>query len=93
MKPGAILINTARRRGRQPRSCARYAAAVAGAGIDVLEQEPPPADHPLLTANLPNLIITPHVAWASRQAQQKLADDIIANIAAFYRGEARNRVA
>lgn len=95
MKPGAILINAARGGVIDEAALLRALRSghLAGAGIDVLAQEPPAADHPLLTANLPNLIITPHVAWASRQAQQKLADDIIANIAAFYRGETRNRVA
>lgn len=53
---------------------------------------PHAADHPLLTADLPNLIVTPHIAWGSRQAQQELADEAIANIAAFYRGEPHNRV-
>lgn len=94
MKPGAVLINTAR--GGLVDEAALLAALksghLGGAGIDVLATEPPPADHPLLTAQLPNLIVTPHVAWASRQAQQKLADEVIANIAAFYRGEPRNRV-
>lgn len=94
MKPGAILINTAR--GGVVDEAALLAALksgrLGGAGIDVLAHEPPPADHPLLTADLPNLIVTPHVAWAGRQAQQKLADEAIANIAAFYRGEPRNRV-
>lgn len=50
------------------------------------------ADHTMLTANQPNLIVTPHVARASRQAQQRLTDEIVANIAAFYRGELRNRM-
>jgi glycerate dehydrogenase len=94
MKPGAILINTAR--GGLVDEAALLAALksgrLGGAGIDVLATEPPPADQPLLTADLPNLIVTPHIAWGSRQAQQKLADEVIANIAAFYRGEPRNRV-
>lgn len=94
MKLGAILINTAR--GGVVDETALLAALksgrLGGAGVDVLAHEPPPADHPLLTANLPNLIVTPHIAWGSRQAQQKLADEAIANIAAFYRGEPRNRV-
>lgn len=49
-------------------------------------------DHPLLTANQPNLITTPHFAWASRHAQQRLADEIVANIAAFQRGETHNHM-
>jgi glycerate dehydrogenase len=94
MKPGAILINTARGALVDPAALveALRSGHLGGAGIDVLETEPPPADHPLLKADLPNLLVTPHVAWASRQAQQKLADEVIANIAAFQRGERRNRV-
>lgn len=94
MKPGAVLVNTAR--GGVVDETALLAALqsgqLAGAALDVLGVEPPPPDHPLLAADLPNLIITPHVAWASRQAQQRLADEVIENIAAFLRGEARNRV-
>jgi glycerate dehydrogenase len=94
MKPGAMLINAARGGVVDETALlnALRAGHLAGAGIDVLAHEPPPADHPLLTANLPNLIVTPHVAWASHQAQQRLAEEIVANIAAFSRGEARNRV-
>jgi glycerate dehydrogenase len=94
MKPGAVLINTAR--GGVVDEVALLAALrsgqLGGAALDVLGVEPPPADHPLLSADLPNLIVTPHVAWASRQAQQRLADEVIENIAAFVRGELRNRV-
>lgn len=94
MKPGAVLINTAR--GGVVDEIALLAALqsgrLAGAALDVLGVEPPPADHPLLAAGLPNLIVTPHVAWASRQAQQRLADELIENVAAFLRGESRNRV-
>ncbi len=94
MKPGAILINTARGALVDPVAliAALKSGRLAGAGIDVLEVEPPPADHPLLVADLPNLIVTPHVAWASIEAQQRLADEVMANIAAFVRGESRNRV-
>lgn len=95
MKPAAVLVNTAR--GGIVNEAALLdalrAGRIAGAAMDVLAVEPPPSDHPLLAANLPNLLITPHVAWASRQAQQRLADEVIENIAAFQRGESRNRVA
>jgi len=95
MKPTAVLINTARG-GVVDESAllaALQAGQLAGAAVDVLASEPPPPDQPLLRADLPNLILTPHIAWASRQAQQRLADEVIANIAAFQRGERRNRVA
>jgi glycerate dehydrogenase len=94
MKRGAILINTARGALVDPHALLEALASgpLGGAGIDVLDTEPPPADHPLLAANLPHLIVTPHVAWASLQAQQRLADEVIENIAAFLRGESRNRV-
>jgi len=94
LKPGAVLINTARGALVDPRAlrAALQSGRLAGAGIDVLETEPPPPDHPLLTADLPNLIVTPHVAWASLEAQQRLADEVMANVAAFLRGESRNRV-
>jgi glycerate dehydrogenase len=94
MKPSAILINSAR--GGVVDEVALVEALrtgrLAGAAVDVLSIEPPPMEHPLLSANLPNLLVTPHVAWASRQAQQRLADEVVENIAAFLRGERRNRV-
>ena len=94
MKPGAILINTARGALVDPQALlvALQSGRLAGAGIDVLEVEPPPPDHPLLVADLPNLIVTPHIAWASIEAQQRLADEVMANVAAFVRGESRNRI-
>jgi glycerate dehydrogenase len=62
---------------------------IAGAGVDVLSQEPPSSatPNPLLKLALPNLIVTPHVAWASREAMQMLADQLIENIEAFQRRE------
>lgn len=75
MKPDAVLINTGR--GALVDAPALAAALrqgrLAGAAIDVLETEPPPADHPLLSPGIPNLLLTPHVAWASDTAQQRLA--------------------
>ena len=94
MKPSAILINSARGGVVDEVALveALRAGQLAGAAVDVLTAEPPPADHPLLSANLPNLLVTPHIAWASRQAQQRMADEVVENIAAFLRGEHRNRV-
>jgi glycerate dehydrogenase len=54
-----------------------------GAGVDVLSAEPPDSNNPLLAHDLPNLIVTPHVAWAGRQAQQALADQLVDNIEDF----------
>jgi glycerate dehydrogenase len=66
---------------------------IAAAGFDVASAEPPPADNPLMQLlDLPNFILTPHVAWASREGQQSLADQLVDNIDAFWRGEARNVV-
>lgn len=93
-KSDALLINTARgalvdeaaladalRRGR-----------LGGAGIDVLSEEPPVNGNPLLADDIPNLIITPHIAWAAREARQRAVDEMAENIAAFRRGERRNRI-
>lgn len=89
MKQTAILINCARggvvdewalagalRKGR-----------IGGAGVDVLSTEPPGVGNPLLDPDLPNLIVTPHVAWAGRQAQQTLADRLVDNIEDFVNGK------
>jgi len=95
MKPGALIINTAR--GGLVDSDALIRALqsgrLGGAGLDVLPTEPPTEGHPLLELRLPNLIITPHVAWGSQQARQALADQLIDNIEAWARGEPRNRLA
>jgi glycerate dehydrogenase len=63
---------------------------IAGAGLDVLQSEPPPAENPLLAA--PNCFITPHIAWATRAARQRLMDNAIDNVAAFLRGQPQNVV-
>ncbi|MDN5865395.1 MAG: D-2-hydroxyacid dehydrogenase [Gammaproteobacteria bacterium] len=94
MKPDALLINTARG-GLVDEAALRGALAsrrIGGAGLDVLSTEPPPRDHPLLDPALPNLIVTPHIAWAAREARQRAVDEIGANLAAFLAGESRNRL-
>jgi glycerate dehydrogenase len=94
MKPRAVLINTAR--GALVDAEALLAALaegrLGGAGIDVLPEEPPRHGHPLLEADLANLIVTPHVAWASASAMQALADQLIGNLEAFVAGAPRNLV-
>ena len=94
MKRTALLINCARGGVVDETALleALRAGVIAGAGIDVLSREPPREGNALLELDLPNLIVTPHVAWASRQAMQTLADQLIDNIEAFVRGEGRNLV-
>jgi glycerate dehydrogenase len=94
MKPSAILINTARGGlvDEQALADALRAGNIAGAGIDVLSTEPPTADNPLISLKSPNLILTPHVAWASDEAMQTLADQMIDNIEAFVAGQPKNLV-
>ena len=85
MKPSAILINCARG-GVVDESALAEAlkgGTIAGAGVDVLSVEPPREGNPLLAHDLPNLVVTPQVAWASREAQQALADQLIENIENF----------
>lgn len=94
MKPTALLINTARGGivDEQALMTALQNGRLGGAGIDVLQEEPPRHGSPLLLARLPNLIVTPHVAWASCEARQRLVDELTANVVAFQNGERRNRV-
>jgi glycerate dehydrogenase len=92
MRRRPLLINTAR--GGIVNEADLVAALdqglIAGAGFDVLSEEPPPPDHPLLSlAGRPNFLLTPHVAWASRQAMQTVAERIIDNIEAFVAAAAR----
>jgi glycerate dehydrogenase len=94
MKPKAFLINAAR--GGIVDEAALVKALnqgdIAGAGFDVLTEEPPVRGNVLLEARLPNLIVTPHVAWASRESRQRLIDEIVTNIEAFKQGRPRNIV-
>jgi glycerate dehydrogenase len=95
MKPGTIVINTARGDivDEQALASAITKKQIAGAAIDVLPQEPPAIDSPLMQlANQNNVILTPHIAWASQQAMQTLADQLIDNIEAFVAGSSKNSV-
>jgi glycerate dehydrogenase len=95
MRQKPLLINTARGGlvNEQALGRALRGGQIAGAGFDVTAPEPPAGDHPLLQLlSLPNFILTPHVAWASDEAVQGLADQLVDNIEAFGRGEPRNVV-
>jgi len=93
MKPSSILINAARG-GVVNEADLLYALqhkVIAAAGIDVLHQEPP-NNNALIQAQLPNLIITPHIAWASQASRQRLVDQICDNIKAYLSNSNRNQV-
>jgi len=94
MKSGAILINTAR--GGLVDSAALASALgsgeIAAAAIDVLAEEPPVRGDPLLDYDGDNLIVTPHIAWATNEARQAAIDELAANVRSFFDGSDRNRV-
>lgn len=94
MKPSAILINTARGgiADEEALATALKQGALAGAVIDVLNQEPPQSNNPLRQKNIPNLILTPHIAWASVESRQRLLQQLLENIEAFLQGSPRNLV-
>ena len=85
MKPNALLINCGRGGLVDEKALAEalQTGKIAGAGVDVLSSEPPSADNPLIAVKLPNLLVTPHVAWASIEAMQVLADTVIDKMEAF----------
>ena len=92
MKSTAVLINT----GRGPivneadLAEALKQGVIAGAAVDVLSVEPPPADNPLLSA--PNMVITPHVSWGTYESRSRLMDVVVANLKAYIDGHEKNRV-
>ena len=95
LMPGhALLINTARGAliDEEALLHALNNNLIGGAGIDVLSEEPPVNGNVLLDADLPNLIVTPHVAWATREARQRAIDEMAANISDFLGGGRRNCV-
>jgi glycerate dehydrogenase len=92
MKPSAFLLNTSR--GplvvEKDLADALNAGVIAGAGVDVLSVEPPVAGSPLFTAR--NCIVTPHIAWATREARARLMEIATNNVAAFAAGASENVV-
>ena len=95
MKQGALLINTARGGivDDQALADSLRSGHLGGAGIDVIANEPPRDGNPLLAADIPNLILTPHTAWASRESRQRLVDQLHAVVLAFVQGKPINQVA
>ncbi len=96
MRGDALLVNTARG-GLVDESAllqALQSGEIGAAAVDVLSQEPPPADHPMVIAALPNLVITPHSAWAALEARQRIVDQLHRILVAFADGAVPpNRVA
>ena len=93
MKSSAFLINTSR--GPlvvdQDLADALNSGRIAGAGVDVLSIEPPPAGNPLLTAR--NCLVTPHIAWATKEARARLMQSAVENLTAFLAGQPKNVIA
>jgi glycerate dehydrogenase len=94
MKPDAILINAARGSivDEQALVTALRNGQLGGAGVDCITPEPPRDGNVLIDATVPNLIVTPHIAWASRESRQRLLDQVLANIHAFVDGQPQNVV-
>jgi glycerate dehydrogenase len=95
MKSSAILINTGRGGlvNEQDLIAALKNGVIAAAGLDVISVEPPGKDHPIITAKLPNLLVTPHTAWSSMESRQRLFDGVVKNLRALENGQEINRVA
>lgn len=92
MKPSAILINTSRGGliKEEDLAAALREKRIGAAAVDVLSTEPPPMGNPLVSA--PNCLVTPHMAWATREARERLLKTVIDNVAAFLRGQPQNVV-
>ena len=92
MKKGSFLINAARGALIEDAALAKALKEhhLGGAALDVLGQEPPPATHPLLDPSIPNLILTPHIGWASIEARTRLLEVIVKNIQAYLDGKPQN---
>ncbi len=94
MRPDALLINTARGGivDEHALADALRNGTIGGAAVDVLTVEPPRAGNPLLDPAIPNLVVTPHTAWASRECRQRLVQEVAENIRVFSAGGERNRL-
>jgi glycerate dehydrogenase len=94
MKRDALLVNTARGALIDITALAHTLRErrIGGAAIDVLPEEPPVSGSPLFADDLPNLIVTPHVAWAAIESRQRAIDELAANVEDFFRGGKRGRV-
>lgn len=92
MKKSAVLINTARGPlvDEKALAVALNEGVISGAGLDVLSQEPPLADNPIMAAK--NVVITPHVSWATREARSRLMDIAVSNLKAYLSGMPANKV-
>ncbi|MFM1570964.1 MAG: D-2-hydroxyacid dehydrogenase [Porticoccaceae bacterium] len=94
MKESALLINTARG-GLIDEKALKDAltnGVIAGAAVDVLSVEPPSDGNLLIDSDIPNLIVTPHVAWVARESRQRLVNQVAENIKGFLAGQPRNQV-
>lgn len=94
LKPGAFVVNTARGGliDEQALADALRNGHLGGAATDVLSVEPPTAGNPLLAADIPRLIVTPHNAWGSREARQRIVGQLAENAQGFFSGTARRVV-
>jgi glycerate dehydrogenase len=97
MKRGSVLVNAGRGGLVDEGALLRAleSGSLGGLALDVLEREPPLPNHPLLDPSAPwanKVVVTPHVGWATVEARERLICDVVDNLAAFVRGEARNRV-
>lgn len=95
LKPSSFIINVSRGAliNEQDLLIALRSGRIAGYGADAMTQEPPPKDHPLLNSGLHNVLLTPHIAWASEEAKQRMFKILIQNIELNLKGIDMNRVA
>jgi glycerate dehydrogenase len=94
MKPSAYLINTARGGLVNEADLLQCLSSgrIAGAAIDVIQEEPPDKDNLILREQPENLIVTPHIAWASRESRQRLLDQLAGNISNFFQHKPFNQI-